>query len=237
MAPGTLPNITVSIPRLILGFVCLSAVISGVIYAYADRNPIAFTSGATNGGPVVALSPNSQACQKPITVPETGGFDTVRFSVSTSPPPSPLAVSVMDLTTGKVIGVGGLRGNYRGVPQQLYQHVTINNKVGANKTVAVCIHNIGRRNVALYGSTVPSPYSSAAFLNGQPARVNLSLAFERTSQPHAALLPTMFERMALFHFPWLKGWMYWVLLALLIVATPILLAFSLGRALSAHLKR
>jgi hypothetical protein len=237
MAPDTLPKFTLSIARLVLLFACLSAAISAVIYAYADRNPLAFTSGATNGGQVIALSRNSQACQKPITVPETGSFDTIRFSVSTLQPPSPLVVSVRDLATGKVIGVGDLRGNYHGVPQQIYQHVAINNKVVANKTIAVCIRNDGRQNVALYGSTLLSPYSSAAFLNGQPAGVNLSLGFERNSQPHAALLPTMFERMALFHFPWLKGWMYWILLALLIVAVPILLAFSLRRALSAHLKR
>lgn len=216
-------------------FGCLAVVVVGVIYAVIGRTSLAFTLGVTNGAQVIALHPKDQVCQRPIAVPETGTFNTIRFAVGKSEQGhqgvNSLVVSVLGLPTGELLARGDLHLSFLNSQTQdpIYKRVIVGN-VPAARQISVCLRNTGEQMVPLYGNSELASRASATFLNGGKTNVNLNLAFEHQSRSFASSLPAIFARSALFRFPAAGAWLYWILLGLVIAVIPTLLAFALACA-------
>ena len=206
---------------------CVLAAVVVLVLALTTREREAFTLGVPLSGPAVGLAPGVETCQAPIRLPDAeSDFDRVAFVLSgkegTKGPP--LAVT-LETEDGKSVGRGRLE-NYTLNPK-LPAVVDVGH-VTTREPMTVCLRNAGRTEVALYGSGDLASRTSTATLNGTPLGVDVALSFEH-AEPRSALslLPTVFDRMALWRTGWAGGWLYWVLGALLALAVPALLVYAL----------
>lgn len=211
----------------------MAALVVGLaLIAVLTHTSLAFTLGVIRAAPAVTLAHGQQACQRPIDVPAGGAFDRVGLSVGTfQRAGSPLAMTVQDMG-GRVLGRGTLAGGYPDIASVPVHHVPLDRTVGEGR-VAVCVRNEGERKVALYGNADAAARSSSAYKDGRPAKVDLSLEFERSSRSWASELPRMLDRAALFRAPWLGPWAYWILAVALAVGAPWLLLRALRSAVGA----
>jgi hypothetical protein len=213
---------------VVLGAVAV-LVVGLVLTAVLTRTSLAFTLGVIRAAPAVTLGPGQQACQRPIDVPAGGAFDRVGVSVGTfQRAGSPLALTVQD-AGGRVLGRGTLASGYPDIASVPVHQVALDRTVGDGR-VAVCVRNTGERKVALYGNSDAAARSSSAYTDGRPVKVDLSLEFGRSSRTWASELPRMLDRAALFRAPWLGPWIYWILVAALLVGAPWLLLRALRSA-------
>jgi hypothetical protein len=98
----------------------------------------------------------------------------------------------------------------------------------------VCIRDAGPGRVALYGNADAAAGSSSAFRGRTAVHSDLALVFRRGARSFASLAGDMARRAALFRPPWVGAWLYYVLLALLLVVPPVLLGASLRRMVGAR---
>jgi hypothetical protein len=133
----------------------------------------------------------------------------VNFPVGTRGRPGPpLTVSVY-AASGRLLATGRVRGGYA---HGSFQEARFRGRVREGQSVAVCVRRTG------------SPA-------GPGVRSDLTLAFlHREPTSTVGLLPTIFERMALFRFDWVGAWTFWILLALLALVAPALCAYAVARA-------
>ena len=70
--------------------------------------------------------------------------------------------------------------------------------------------------------------TSSAYVDGRRVPTDIALIFERDHARSAlALVPTAFERAALFKPPWMGTWLVWALAAAVLLAVPLLIAAAL----------
>lgn len=170
------------------------------------------------------LEAGKRTCQEPIELPVKA--NSVVFPVATDGRPGePLDVTVRT-ASGRVLGAGSVAPGYLdGTPQT----ARLSRAVGPASRVAVCIRNDGEQPVFVYGSE--NVTSSGTITDGAPGGIDLDLRFlSDDPRTFAEDLPDAFARAALFRPGWVGAWVYWVLLALLVLGAPLLLALALARA-------
>ncbi|HKG02190.1 MAG TPA: hypothetical protein VKB03_03350 [Conexibacter sp.] len=212
----------------LIGFLVLAFAGPAIItVAGASRErTLAFTLGAPSTTPAVVLRPGATVCQGPIAV--AAAFDGVELQPGTfGAAGSPLAVDVRRMSDGGTIAHGRLAAGYADVRRETIRV----GPVAEDDEVAVCIRNAGSHRTALYGSADAAVRTSTAMLDGELTGRDLDLVFRTNARSTLALVPDVLQRMALFRGGWIGTWLYWVLLALLVLGVPALLARALISAL------
>jgi hypothetical protein len=216
--------------RVALFAVLAFGLIALIAVAVVKRTSTAFTLGVVSTAPVVTLQAGQEACQLPIDVPSGGSFDRVAFRLGTfgAAHGPRLQVAVRDLA-GTALARGTLSAGYPDITTRPVERVRLNRKVEPGR-ISVCLIDLERRKVAVYGGADAAARTSTAFVDGQPVSSDLELVFERDGRSLAALVPDMFRRAALFGFSWEGAWMYWLLGLAVLVCGPLLLWRALESA-------
>jgi hypothetical protein len=215
---------------LVLAGLVVAAVAVLAVAAVSDQRDLAFTLGVNPAQVAAPLNAGQEVCQGPVDVPER--FRRVQMRVGTfGKPGPPLAVTVRAFPAGLPLARGTLRGGY---PDSRAQTVTLQS-VAAGGRVSVCVRNVGRKQqVALYGGAGAAARTSTASIDGRSLGTDLTLVFKRDEERSVlSLLPTMFERASLFHPGWAGPWLFWTMLAALLLLVPLLLWRALDRAAGA----
>lgn len=211
---------------LIVFAVVFAAGVVGLLATGAlDERRLAFTLGVQPTQVAAVVEPQQTACQGPIDVP--AGAGSVRFPVGTFARPGP-ALEVQVRTATGVAGRATVAPGYG-------DNTTVAASAGgieAGRRVALCVHNSGRRKVALYGGAPQAARTSFAVVDGRPAGSDLTLVFERSHERSMlSALPDALERATLFHPSWVGRGLLWALAGLLLVALPGALMLALRAAL------
>jgi hypothetical protein len=203
--------------------VALAGVVALAVVAARDQRDLAFTLGVAPGLVAAELGPREAACQVPVPVATEFDGVTAQFGTYHRPGP-PVAVSVETFEGGRSLASGRLPGGY---PDFSRQRVPLDATVAAGERVAVCVHNLGRRKLALYGGPELARRGSTVEIDGRDQGTDLTLFFTTDSRSAAALLPEVFDRASLFRPAWVGPWTFWLLGALLLLAVPALLTLAL----------
>jgi hypothetical protein len=209
-------------PLIFAGAVAL-ALVGLLATMTTDKRGLAFTLGVQPQQVAAVLKTEQEVCQRPIDV--SADAASVEFEAGTfGRPGPPLRTTVRtDGESWSAVLPGGYPDNSR-------QRVRVGGIEEGNR-ISVCLRNLGKHPAALYGSGAGAARTSAAFLDGQELPGALMLVFHRSpSRSMFSLLPTVFERAALFHPGWTETWLFWFLAALLVTAVPVALALSLASA-------
>lgn len=214
--------------------VALGAIAVGVVglvlAAMLHHTSRAGTLGVHAAAPVAKLNAGDTVCQRPIDVAEGAEFDVVDTSIGTyGKRGSPLLMTVDDVG-GRRLASARIAGGYPDIGTQQVHRARLDATVTAPRRISVCVHNLGRRPVALYGDVDFAARGSTAYVNGRPIGFDVVLDFEGRSHSMASLVPRMLSRAALFRFAGLGTWVYVVLIALLLVGAPWLLVRALRGA-------
>lgn len=195
-----------------------------LVTAAGDERDQAFTLGVAPGLPTPELPPGAEACQTPVAVAEP--FDGVRVQVGTyKRPGAPLAVTVRTPDGDRVLAAGRVAGGYPDVSQLT---ASLDATVAAGQRVAVCVRNLGRRKLALYGGPELAAPGSTVEVDGRDRRTDLMLVFTRKPRSLLSQVPEVFERASLFRPVWIGPWAYWLLVTFLVLVVPALLARALA---------
>jgi hypothetical protein len=214
-------------PLLLLGL-CAAGAVALVLAAGADERRLAFALNVRPERPVAVAAPGQEACQRGIE--SSAPFQSVGLLLGTyARPGPPLDVTARRTGARTVLASGRLPA---GAADNRGASVRLDREVPEGGFVDVCARNAGERRVAFYGGpTIESP--GHAFVDGRPATGDMQIVFHRGEPATAlSLVPDMFERAALFRPPGVGAWTFWVLLAGVAVAVPLLLAWALRAALS-----
>jgi hypothetical protein len=203
---------------LAFGLVALAGVLALALLGARERRSLAFTLGVAPSAVAAPLQPGQQACQQPVLV--QAAFDAVELRLRTGG--GPLSVVVLPAGGGAPLGRGTLPAGAR--PLVAVGHV------GAGRRVAICVRNDGAREADLLGGPDGAARGSTARIDGARTGNDLTLVL-RTARRRSTLaeLPAMLGRAALFRGGWSGAWVYWLLLAAVLLGVPALLV----RALSA----
>jgi len=222
--------------RAVLALVLVAAAGTAALALVAAREDrtLAFTLGVAPAAIAAPIAPGQEACQQPLLV--EAPFDVVELALAPGDAHAArLAVEVRPPEGGAPIARGTAAGAAAspGAGATEAARVPVG-RVPAGGTVAICVRNAGSAAVGLYGGPDAAARGSSALLDGRPTGNDLALVL-RTAQPRStlALLPDMLARAALFRGDWIRPWLYWALLAALLLAVPALLAVAL-RAASAE---
>jgi hypothetical protein len=212
------------------GVVLLAVVVAGVaalvVVGARDERDFAFTLGVAPAGIAALLAPGEEACQWPVEAVER--FDGVRTPVGTNRRPGPaVAVTVRRGPARETLARGRIAGGY---PDFEDQRFALDRAVEPGQSVAVCMRNVGRRDIALFGQPDEAKSDTAATVDGRDAGTDMALVFTRPSRSVLAAVPDAFERAALFRPAWVGAWTWWSLLALALAVVPALLALALRGA-------
>jgi hypothetical protein len=213
---------------LTLGVIA-AGVVGLVLAATLHTTPLAFTLGVSPSAAVAPLAPGATACQRPIDVPAGGEFDAITAHVTTYGRPGPPLRAVVRRLGGGVLASGRLAGGYADYVRSPTQRIALDRRVPVGR-ISVCLRNRGPTNAALYGNGDLAARPSTGELDGKPLHYDLALEFQRSPRSIATLLPDMLSRAALFRFPWMGGWTYVVLIALVVLGGPWLLLRALRAA-------
>jgi hypothetical protein len=179
---------------------------------------------------VVTLEPRDEVCQRPIDVPES--FERVQVQLGTEGRPGgPYALEVLPTGSGRALAGARVAGGYA---DSAVQTVPLSREVPAGRKVALCIRNTSRQPLGVFGSSDVSNRTSTAYVNGQPATVDLMAVFEFSdSKSEFELLPAIIRHASLFHGGWASPAAYWLLFALLVGVLATMPALALRSALRA----
>jgi hypothetical protein len=208
--------------------VCLAVFAAGVaavlIVGATDRRALAFTLGVIPGpDPAAKLQAGQEACERGIDVPEK--FDRIQLQVGTYRRPGPpLDVTVTD-SRGARLGADRIPAGYPDVSQQFARV----GDVPAGRRITVCVRAL-RGPVALYGNAGVAAPESTLTVAGKPKDNDLTLRFLREPRSTLSRVPEMFRHAALFKVSWLGAWAFWILAALVLLATPALAVVALRAA-------
>lgn len=210
-------------PLVLIGVAAL-AVFALIATMATDERGLAFTLGVRPTQVATVLKAGDEACQRPIDV--SADADAVEFQVGTFRRPGPpLDVAVREASGP--LGTAHVPGGY---PDNSRQRVRVG-EIKSGERIAVCIHNLGRSRLALYGGPFQAARTSALFLDGKPQASDVTLIFHREpSQSMLSLLPDVFERASLFHPGWVGAWLFWLLAAAVAFGVPVLLALAMSNA-------
>lgn len=204
--------------------VAVAGLVALLIVGATTSRTFAFTLGTPSFGAVATLQPGQEVCQLP--VPVGAAFDEVELHVGTfgRPRGSELEVSIREQPGGAVLARGTLPAGYADNSRPTVDVGDVDD----DGSVAICVRNTGSRRAALYGGPDVTARTSSAELDGRPLGADLNLVF-RTSSPRSglALLPDMLERASLFRGGWIGPWLYWLLLAGVLLAVPALIVRAL----------
>jgi hypothetical protein len=192
--------------------------------AARDKRDLAFTIGVRPTIPAAKLAPGATVCQSGITVPDP--FTRVRLRAgSPAGPGQPLDLRVLEVGSNRQLARGHLPGGY---PNPTEESARVG-RVAADQRIAVCVRNAGEERVFLYGNTAAAALPSEARINARTLPTDLTLVF-LTDGRHSLLaqVPTLFERASVFRPGWVGPWVYWLLMALTVIAVPLLLARALA---------
>jgi hypothetical protein len=205
--------------------VAVGGVVALAVEAAGDERALAFTLGVAPLQVSAVVQPGQTACQAPVLT--SSPFSRVRFQVGTYMRSGvPLEVEVRSSGSHRILGHGRLGAGYPDVSQPS----VLVGRVPAERSVEVCIRNVGERKVALYGGPAAAAAGSAR-VDGRETGADLTLIFERAgSRSVLATVPDIFERASLFRPGWVGDWTFWVLALLLGLAVPVLLAVAVARA-------
>ncbi|HET6448699.1 MAG TPA: hypothetical protein VFG31_06270 [Conexibacter sp.] len=204
----------------------------------SERRTLAFTLGVSPTAVAMTLAPGQEACQQPLLV--EASFDVVELRLAAGGAPSPpLAVDVRAPEGGAPIAHGTLMAqdapaSVAAAATGMPARVSVGH-VGDGRTVAICVRNRGAAPVGLFGGPDVAARGSGGQLDGQPTGTDLALVL-RTTHPRStiALLPDVLARAALFRAGWIGAWLYWALLAAVLVVVPALLVVALRAASEAE---
>lgn len=183
-----------------------------------------YSLGVPPTGVAASIAPGKRVCQEPIDLPTGAG--AVVFPVATDGQAGqPLDVTVRT-PSGQVLGRGKIGGGYVDGTEQTAK---LDRVAGPAERSAVCIANEGTLPVFIYGSE--NVTSSHTIAEGAVNPVDLDIRFlDDNPRAFAGEIPDAFERAVLFRPGWVGAWVYWLLLALLVIAAPLLLGFAVWRA-------
>lgn len=210
----------------------LLVLVAAVIVLAGDERRLAFANGVPPAVAAVQLAPGQRACQPAVAVLEP--FGGVELAADTGGRGGPaLEVTVLDRRARRTLGSGRVPGGYAGrLTTGGAEAVARVGRVRAGREVEVCVVNAGSQPVGL-GGTVGRDRRGARvqLADGRRLGANLHLTFLRQRPTSLlALMPTAFERAALFHPPVVGAWTFWLLAALLALGVPALLARALAAA-------
>jgi hypothetical protein len=215
-------------PGVIAFAVVAAAAVAGLaVVAITDDRELAFTLGVRPTQVAAVIEPGKRACQRPIDV--SADARSVRFQVGTFREAGPeLAV---DAGAGTRRAAGVVPGGYGDVT---WQQVRLDRELRDGERIELCVTNRGNRRVALYGGPALAARTSSAYVDRRRIPTDIALIFERDHARSAlALVPTAFERAALFKPPWMGTWIVWALAIAVLIAVPLLVAGALKAATTA----
>lgn len=190
--------------------------LAALVYAAAnDVRPIAFSLDIPPTREVAAIEPSQSACEGP--VPIAAAFGAIQIFLIPAGAPGPaFQLTVRDFDSGKLLAAGHLPSGYT---TQIAPYIALDATVPSGRRVEVCLHNRGPTGAAPLGG----PGSLTESVDGTLNPYNVSLVFARR-HPRSllSLVPTVFDRAALFHPRWVGAWTFWVLTG------AVLAAFALG---------
>lgn len=171
-----------------------------IVVAARDGSTLAYPLGTTSSTVAVVLPPGSTACQGPLSVPRSGGFDRVVMQLGTYRRAGPpLTVAVRD-TLGRPIRRSKLAGGYADVDRAPRHSVQFPRLISGSR-LSICIENRGRTQVAVYGSGGNATRESTATLDGAPIDRDLNLELRRPRRTYLASLDVMLRRARLWRSP------------------------------------
>jgi hypothetical protein len=204
----------------------IAGIVALLVATLTDGRDLAFSHGVAPLQVAVTMQPGERACQTPFVSKQA--FNALRFQVGTYRRPGPpLEVTLHEVPGRAVTATGALPAGYGDVSTPT---VPVG-PVPAGKRFSLCFRNRGHGPLALYGSNPPREGRKGSInLRGKGVNAELTLDFLREPKSMFSLLPTVFNRAALFRPGWLGAWTFWGLLVLLLVALPLLLTRALRSA-------
>lgn len=211
--------------RVFLGvtFVALGLL---VVATAIKTSSLAFSLGTTTSAVAVKVGPRDEACQRPISVPDDGGFKALRLSLGTYRRPGPPLTAVVTGPGGRNHSQGHLAGGYPDVGERPTQVIPLDAIVGPGE-ISVCIQNEGRHSVALYGTGDAADPDSTAYLDGKPVGTDIDVSFLREPRSYLKSSMSIARRAVLFRGPRVSGAVYLGFLALLVIGAAAALAVAL----------
>jgi hypothetical protein len=215
-------------PHLAFAVVAGLGLLAFALAALLLRTPVAFSVGAANTGAVADVVPGHVLCQTPIETPAGGAFDRVTLTLGTYRRPGPpLGVDVRG-RSGALLAHGSMAGGYPDITKRPSYTIGLGRMLRPQQ-FELCLHNLGHRRVAVYGSGGVANRQSTATVDGKPIDADLNLVFERPPRSYASELGVILGRAVLFRSPRLSPTVYGVVLVALVLAA----ALALGLAVRA----
>jgi hypothetical protein len=190
---------------------------AGLVAAGAvDRRGTAFSLQVPNSGPVVVLGRSQRVCQGPLTA--SAAFRGVQLWLAPASAPgarflvSATGPGVTALSSGVVMV---------GAPAQLSARAWLDRTIPAGTRLSLCFDNAGPGALSLTGG--PANRDSGALERNGHALGSAAAMVMLSPRPSSMLelLPKAFTRAALFRPTWMGAWTYWILLAAIIAAFPV----------------
>ncbi|HWF51709.1 MAG TPA: hypothetical protein VG294_13810 [Solirubrobacteraceae bacterium] len=188
----------------------------GLLSAAAnDKRTVAFSLDIPPVSEVTILSPQESACEGPLeTQAAFGGIQI--FLIPGAVPGAAFELTVRDSGSGALLATGHLAPGYT---TRIAPRIILDSAVPAGRSVEVCLHNQGPTRAAPIGG----PGNLVERVQGQIVPLDVTLTFlRRHPRSLLSLLPTAFDRAALFHPRLVGAWTFWLLTGALLVA------FALG---------
>jgi hypothetical protein len=176
-----------------------------------DERSRVFSLDVPNVSPIARLARGHQLCQGSIRSP--AAFGAVQIWAQTGGAAGALELEVKG-PRGTSIAQG--RAALQTSPNPI--EVALDAEIPAGQTVSVCVLNGGPPPIAVDGSSPLNPAMTAT-LDGKAVPLEISLvALRSTPRSLLALVPTIFDRAALFRPGWVGAWTFWALLVLVMLA-------------------
>ena len=209
---------------IVFAVVAAAMLVCLAVVAITDDRELAFTLGVRPTQVAAVVEPGKRACQRPLDV--SADARRLRFQVGTFHKPGPELT--VDAGAGTQRAAGVVPGGYGDVT---WQRVDLDRELREGERIELCVTNRGNRRAALYGGPALAARTSSAYVDGRRVPADIALIFERDHGSSAfALIPTAFERAALFHPSWFGPWTVWALAGLVLLAVPWLLIGALRMA-------
>lgn len=219
-------GLTAFLVVLLVGLICLATA------GLTEQRSTAFSVDVPAPDPVAIVSPGQRVCQRSIAVTAASDGLTVWMA------PGPTAGALFDITLSGA-GSPAVRATLRPKSSTATTGLAaltarFSPAIGAGRHVTLCLRSTGRRVVELLGDPARAG-SGALVLGGKTSPYSLALVF-RSSHPHSvlSLIPTMFERAALFKPDWVGAWTFWVLLGAILAVSVLGLGWALREAMNAE---
>lgn len=199
---------------------CIMLVLVTAAVLGTKQSDVAFTLGVQPTTLVTPVKPKRPVCEKSVGLGEP--FHTVSFFAGTNMKKgSELLVKVN--SANKTVATGTLRPGYG---DKQWQDVRLSTEVRADP-FDVCLHNVGRRSVALFGGPDLAAPNSFLEVDGRGFHGDIALEFKGDKASRLSDVPDMLTRASRFN---LAGP---TLLAVVLVAVALIVPILLAAAFAA----